>query len=162
MGAYCRIREGDVYRKWPQRAQKHNLCLLCRLWLDSIFHRFALNIEKAEPQVCRQDELPRCEFCKKLIDAPDIQDSVLEVRSLVVVGTSVSTTDHRPARLVLQQLPVLLILCNLCIDVFSFLLINQFIGVHSCPFVVRRFPLWITPTMRFSFGCGSLSSCLSC
>ena len=24
-------------------------------------------------------------------------------------------------------------------------LINPFIGVHSCPFVVRRFPLWMTP-----------------
>ena len=23
-------------------------------------------------------------------------------------------------------------------------IINHFIGVHSCPFVVRRFPLWIT------------------
>ena len=70
--ASWKIRQPDVYREWPQKAQKQNLCLLCFLWLKSSFSRPHAISKKAEPQVCRQDDLHPCEYCKKVKEISEI------------------------------------------------------------------------------------------
>ena len=53
---------------------------------------------------------------------------------LVILGIRTPATDHRPTRLVLQQLPVLLILCILCIDVFFCSSSSLLVFIRGSPF----------------------------
>lgn len=65
-GASCKIRQRDVYRERPQKAQK-TACDSCAFWGRRAFlARSHPILKKTKPQVRRHDDLPRCDFCKRL------------------------------------------------------------------------------------------------
>ena len=91
---------GTVTGNGHKRHKKHKwcpLCLLCFLWLNNFFSKSHPILKMAEPQVCRQDDPPRCEFCKNLMDEQDGQDLISAVVRPVLLVIRTPATDQRSA-----------------------------------------------------------------
>ena len=114
------MRQRDLCREWPQKAEHH---------------------------VCRRNHLPRFEFCKKARsfyeDEPRMNTNRHEDR-----WTFFNHKRHQNASAILLLLSHFVSFVDNLLDFGCHPPIEQriipFIGVHSCPFVVRRSPSWIS------------------
>ena len=91
---------GTVAGNGHKRHKKHKwcpLCLLCFLWLNNFFSKSHPILKIAEPQVCRQDDPPRCEYCKKLMDEQDGQDLISAVVRPVLLVIRTPATEQSSA-----------------------------------------------------------------